>query len=349
MHHLPVRTAHPTELTNVRRVHPVHHLPKQHGFTLVELLVATMLAAILLVAIGGVAGQVVDTHDHVTERNELNRQARFAMDQMVRMVSQSRLLLLPQADKTVTPFVENIREQTIPASTPPTGSIYATAVLAVTLPATIDLDGNGVPDADNDGDGRLDEDLPADVTNDGKPGISGIDDDGAGVVDYFLSPVADDDESGDFSQNEDPLNGIDDDADGIVDEDPGADTNGDGCAGICGVDDDADGNLDEGATADDDEDGSSDEDWLDPVVFYLNGGTLMQRTQVPWDISGDGFVSGQDFIAEPIAENVTRFRVERLPLTATGQQLVELTLELTSPASGEMVSLSTRVRLGGAL
>jgi len=321
----------------------------QAGFTLVELLLAMVLAAILIVGLSGVTGQILDTRDHVTDRNELNRQARFAMDQMVRMVGHTRLLLLPLADKTPTTFVENIREQTIPASAPPPGSTFATAVLAVTLPATFDLDGDGIPDADNDGDGRFDEDLPADVTHDNKPGIAGIDDDGAGYVDYSFSPITDDDESADFSSDEDPLNGIDDDGDGIVDEDPSADINGDACPGICGVDDDGDNNVDEGGINDDDEDGRTDEDWYDPVVFYLNADTLMRRTPVPWDESGGGVVTGLDFITSVIAENVTRFRVERLPAMAGGVQLVDLTLELTSPDSSETVSLQTRVRVGGAL
>ena len=39
----------------------------------------------------------------------------------------------------------------------------------------------------------------------------------------------------------------------------------------------------------------------------------------------------------------------RVPGTLDGIQLVDLTLELTSPDSGEMVSLNTRVRVGGAL
>ena len=41
------------------------------------------------------------------------------------------------------------------------------------------------------------------------------------------------------------------------------------------------------------------EDWYDPVVFYLNGDNLMQRTPVPWDVNGGGFVTGLDFIIEP--------------------------------------------------
>jgi hypothetical protein len=115
------------------------------------------------------------------------------------------------------------------------------------------------------------------------------------------------------------------------------------------VDDDGDGAIDEGGTSDDDEDGQSDEDWYNPLVFYLDNGTLMERTPVPWDESGVGGVSGRDFIVEPIAGNVTRFRVERLPLNGGRHVLVDLTLELTNPVSRETVSINTRVRVGGAL
>ena len=50
--------------------------------------------------------------------------------------------------------------------------------------------------------------------------------------------------------------------------------------------------VDEGAVADDDEDGSSDEDWYDPLVFYLAGSSLVQRTPVPWDVDSSGSVTG---------------------------------------------------------
>jgi hypothetical protein len=107
--------------------------------------------------------------------------------------------------------------------------------------------------------------------------------------------------------------------------------------------------VDEGAVADDDEDGSSDEDWYDPVVFYLAGGTLLQRTPVPWDENASGTVTGTDFKTEVIADNVTHFRVERVPQAADRALTVDLTLALTSPQSGETVRLTTRVRVGGAL
>ena len=339
-----------TITTSPRRVRHAHRPTHQSGFTLIELLVSVTLAALLITGLGNIVGLAVETQEVVGEKNNLTRQAGFAMEQMVRAASHTRRLMLPMPDKTsTTTLVENIREQTNPPSAPPPGSSLASAVLAVTLPAYFDLDGNGVADADNDADGLFDEDLPADTTYDLKPGIIGIDDDGDGVTDDASAPDADDDESADQAQNEDSINGVDDDGDGISDEDPGADSNADGCAGICGVDDDADGTLDEGDVADDDEDGASDEDWYDALVFYLDNGTLMQRTPVPWDEDGSSGVSGLDYIVEPLAENVSRFRVERLLPKGNRPLLLDLTLELTSPTTGESVSLHSRIRVGAAL
>ena len=126
------------------------------------------------------------------------------------------------------------------------------------------------------------------------------------------------------------------------------DMNNDGCPGLCGIDEDSNGTVDEGSSWDDDEDGQSDEDSLDTVAFYLLAGTLIQRTPVPWDENSSGSVNGEDYIEHAIAENVTLFRVERVVQTGR-DQVVDLTLELTSPDSGESVSLNTRVRVGGAL
>jgi hypothetical protein len=268
------------------------------------------------------------------------------MDQMVRMVSHSRLLLLPMNDKPLTNWLENVREETVPPTTPTDDSTKYTAVLAVTLPAFVDLNGDGFPDADDDKDGRIDEDLGEDIHYDLNAGIVLIDDNGDGAVDETIS--IDDDETNSI-EGEDPINGIDDDNDGNVDEDPSANMNEDGCPGFCGVDDDGDGSIDEGSVDDDDEDGQADEDWYNALVFYLDNGVLKQRTPVPWDESGGGIVSGLDFITSDIVENVTRLRIERVPGTLGGVQLVDLTLELTSPDTGEMVSLNTRVRVGGAL
>jgi len=322
------------------------HNKQQSGYTLIELLIALALSAILFTGLGSVVGQAIDSRGAVQETNALTQQARFAMQQMVRAVRRSPHLLLPLNDSSNTNWPDNIREE--PAA-PVGDSTLATAVLAVTLDPAQDLDGDGTPDADNDGDGRIDEDLPQDTTYDNAPGIVLIDDMGDGTVDEFAACCSMDDEEDFGIINEDPVNGTDDDGDGLVDEDPGSDMNGDGCPGGCGIDDDGDGQVDEGSSFDDDEDGQSNEDWYDPVVFYLAGNTLMQRTAVPWDENGGGIVSGLDFIVEPLAENVSYFRVERVPQNGDRSQVVDLTLELTSPASGATISLNTRVRVGGAL
>jgi type II secretory pathway pseudopilin PulG len=323
---------------------------KHKGYTYVELAMALAIAGLLIAGLMGVVGTATKTGEEVGSRNDITRDARFAMQRMVNSVNRTRKLLIPMVDKVGTQFVENVREQFIPAASPPAGSSFATAVLAVALATDVDLDDDGIADADNDGDLLIDEDLPADSNNDGKPGISGIDDDGAGFIDYSGSDIADDDESANLAVDEDPINGIDDDGEGLIDEDPGADNNGDGCSGICGVDDDGDGSLDESVAEDDDEDGQSDEDWYDPVVFYIGpSGSLIERTPVPWDTNGDAVMTGQDYVESVIAENVSRFRVERIPASAGSPQLVDLILELTDPDSGESISLQTQVRVGGAL
>jgi hypothetical protein len=184
-----------------------------------------------------------------------------------------------------------------------------------------------------------------DGTNDDESGLYLIDDDGDGKVDN--EDKRSDDESKD--DNDDPVNGVDDDGDNNVDEDPGKDMNDDGCPGLCGVDDDGDGVIDEGDAEDDDEDGGNNEDWNNPVVFYLDNGTVKERTPVPWDTDSSGDVNGLDFITSDLADNVTRLRVERLPQGSDRRQRVALTLELTGPVTGETVRLETQVRVGGAL
>jgi len=326
-------------------MHTGRSIRASRGFSYVELLIVVVISSMITLSLMGVVGTAADSSDALQARNELNREARFAMQQMVKAVSHTRRLLLPFNDNPYTDYPEHIREQTIPPSPPIGSSTLASAVLAVTLPAYIDLDGNGVPDADNDGDGFIDEDLGEDTHNDFGSGVYAIDDDGDGDVDNSLD--IDDDERLDL-ESEDPINGIDDDGDNNIDEDPSADMNEDGCPGFCGVDEDGDGNIDEGNVNDDDEDGSSDEDWYDPLVFYLAGDVLRQRTPVPWDETGDSNVNGRDFVVADIAKNVTRFRVEKVADTARGER-VDLTLELTDPASGESVSLHTSARLGGKL
>lgn len=315
---------------NSRSPSPTAARARQRGFTLMELLLAMIIGAVLVAGLSEVTGQIVETRRQVTDRNDLNRQARFALDRMARAAANSPRLLLPYNDRdSTTAITENVH-----------------SVLAVTLDHLTDLDANGIPDADNDGDGRFDEDPPGDWTNDNAAGIYLIDDDVDGNVDEVGNAESDDEST---TINDDPVDGTDDDDDQNLDEDPPADINNDRCPGICGVDDDGDGIVDEGNADDDDEDGSTDDDWLDPVVFYLSGSQLIERHPVPWDEDASSGIDGRDFVESVIVDNVSRFRVERLPAAANAPVLVDIQLDITSPASGQTIALQTRVRVGGAL
>ena len=147
---------------------------KWRGFTLVELLLALVLTAMLLTALYGLVDNALGTEDSVDERQRLQRDARFAMQRMVSNIERSTLLILPTPDDPATNWREHVREQTVPASPPEGSSTLATAVLAIALPASVDLDADGFADADNDRDGRVDEDYPADVSNDAAPGITSL-------------------------------------------------------------------------------------------------------------------------------------------------------------------------------
>lgn len=319
---------------------------RSQGITLIELLVSLALTGIIIAGLAGVMSQTIATSDSVSQKNELTTEARFAMDRIHKAITHSSRLLLPLQDQSSSDWFEHIREQTVPATTPIDSSTLYTAILAVALPYYVDLDGNGISDADDDADGRIDEDLPADNHADGASGIYMLDDNGDGSIDEFANE--DDDESN-SEADEDILDGVDNDNDNSIDEDPGSDVNGDGCPGICRVDDDGDGQVDEGNQSDDDEDGRIDEDPYNPLVFFLEGSELRERIPVPWDTDGSGGIDGRDFLVTTIAENVTYFRVERVPLTGGGVQLVHINIELTSPVNQEAVSLHTAVRVGAAL
>ncbi len=303
------------------------------GLSLVELLISVSIAGLIMLSINGMLAMGLQSAQATQKKNALTRQAQFAMNLMVKTIQESPRLLLPLANSP-------IRGDTADDH----------GVVAVTLNHIRDLDGNGIPDADNDGDGLFDEDLPDDANNDGRRGIAYIDDDkkyGAEFSSFFNN---DDDEDYAFlvntNRNEDWIDGVDNDNDGLIDEDPPADMNNDGCSGACDVDEDGDGNNNEDAAEDDDEDEQSDEDWYDSVVFYEKNGNLYQRTPVPWDENTDGSITGKDYIESILVENVSSFVVTRLTTDSDSTQIVDLKLDLTNP-DGEIFSLNTQVRIRG--
>lgn len=299
-------------------------LSRNRGFSLVEVLVAVIITAALLAGLDEAMNLAFAEDAAYAERRELIRQTDFAMARMTRAISGSKRLLIPTPDNPTTPQTESTR-----------------AMLALTLDVALDRDGDGFADADNDKDGRIDEDVPPDMNNDHAHGILGVDDDDDGLVDENesgdVTNQRDDDEDGALA--EDPWNGADDDGDGSADEDVGSDANGDGCPGVCGKDDDGDWSIDEGDSGDDDEDGQVDEDWFDVVRFYVEGGQLKEA------IPAVNAVDGTDNVVTVLADGVTDFQVERLPDAARRNALVSLRLELTG-ATGKVVSFDTVVRVG---
>lgn len=298
------------------------------GFSLVEMLIVVAIVSILLLAITGLLDASLKGASYASDKNDLTQQARFALQRMSTGIKRTHQLVLPLVDNPGTTQLENIRDP---------------GVLAVAMDANLDRDRDGYADADNDKDGRIDEDFKGDRTNDGAPGIVGIDDNNDGNVDVSGASLPNNDDDEDGAGGEDTFDGIDNDGDGLVDEDAKSDMNGDATAGIMGIDDDADGSVDEGNQNDDDEDGTNDDDWLDTIVYFLNGTQLMER------MPNLNPADGTDYSEQSIADNVTSFRVVR-PARGTDRfDSIELVLELTSPGTGETVSLQTRVRVGGEL
>jgi hypothetical protein len=306
----------------------------------VEMTLALFIAGVLIVGMDGLLSTALKSHQYSQNQNDTLQQARFAMQQMTRAVAGTRRLMIPLGENSATAWSESVRD-----------------VLAVTLDPTMDRDQDGWADANNDKDyldinnngsrdagepERVDEDLANDNTNDSAPGIVDIDDNGDGTSDNSsaLSPIVDNDE--DNVETEDSINNVDSDNDGAMDEDIQQDMNRDVAPGIKNFDDDFDGSVDEGFIHDDDEDGTTGEDWFDPVVFFLNGATLMQR------LPNIDPVDGTDYTEYPIADNVTQLQVERLIGNDGVTVLVDITLQI-SPSNIEPITLNTRVRVGGAL
>ena len=290
---------------------------RRRGFTLVEMLAAVALAALLGAALYRALsfGLQVEAERRASQRQQ--QDLVFALDRIERLVTASPRLLIPQPERATTSHQESTRDP---------------GVIALVLPGDIDLDRNGIADADNDGDGAVNEDPSGDLTADGAPGVLGLDDDNDGAVDEAHAGAGadgeDDDEDG--SANEDGWTDSDDDGDFVRGEDPRSDSNHDSAPGRAGVDDDGDLLFDEGNTSDDDEDGSADEDWIDVVTYRLDGERLLERYPTP----GGGPLAA---VERELLDGVSLFRVRRTdPLGGAGTLLV-VELSVTS-ASGSTAS-----------
>lgn len=272
-----------------------HFKLNEKGVTLIELVIVILIVSIMAAGLSELLSIGLLSSRENRTKSELLDSANYAMNRIISDVRETNSVQIPTNANAV-------RD-------------------ALAISAMID----------NDNDGKIDEDGGGGIGNDGQPGLSGFDDDGDGSTDEGgAGAQLDDDEDGSF--DEDTLgDGLDNDSDGNYDEEFTADMNGDGCPGVCGTDDDGDGSVDEGSINDDDEDGSVDEDPVDPLVFYVNNGSLYEK-KIVWNPS-----TGANVITDrKLIDNVTQFRVERL-LGVNGKTVVKVRIELSAGKSGSVV------------
>ncbi len=122
---------------------------KSHGFTLIEVLIVTAISGMLMVSLSNVVGGALNANEVSKTKNDLNREASYAMRRIVEVVSHSPLLMI----------------------TTNNGELQIDTI----LDPQRDTDLDGFPDADNDKDGKIDEDLLLTTT--------GVDNDGDGDTD----------------------------------------------------------------------------------------------------------------------------------------------------------------------
>jgi len=218
----------------------------RRGLTLIELLVATAIMALLAAGVTTFVSTALHTHDQALGQGQLCLEGQQLIDRLTDCIRRATYVAIPNAHAPV-------RD-----------------ILAL----------SGFKNDDKDsyfGDPlfpRIDEDLPRDINDDGSPGLRGIDDDGDGYIDEGGDGHKEDDDEDGF-EDEDPVDGIDNDGDGNIDEDPHEDANRDGRPGLRGIDDDGDGWIDDDGDGkrDDDEDGSRNEDPMNALAFGVRHGT----------------------------------------------------------------------------
>jgi len=142
---------------------------KLTGFTLIEILIVVAIGGMLMLSLGNVIGQAMDTRNNTQTSNDLDQEAVFVMQQIIQIVSRSDWIDVKK--NTATEFHCHFRPD-----------------------PQRDIDKDGFADADDDKDGKVDEDDTGDMNGDGQPGIAGFDDDGDGSTDE--GDKNDDDEDG---------------------------------------------------------------------------------------------------------------------------------------------------------
>jgi len=152
---------------------------KARGFTLLELLLVLAMGSGLLLGVAYMVNLGMRSHDSGTAETEARQSLEFAMEHIGRALRETQDVLVPNE------IVAGRLERN---------------VLAVSLSPVFDANADGYADTDDNRNGLADEEvrqfrtgqalqfplrdpLPKDATNDDKPGIEGLDDDGDGNED----------------------------------------------------------------------------------------------------------------------------------------------------------------------
>jgi len=112
------------------------------GFTLLELLISIAILSMIMIGLQQVMGTALSAHRQTTEKTELLAQARYAMERMVMFVQETDQIDVPSVDKLV------VSERLIDTYDNDS-HIYV-------------FEGDGYLDADNDGNGQVNEGTPED-------------------------------------------------------------------------------------------------------------------------------------------------------------------------------------------
>jgi prepilin-type N-terminal cleavage/methylation domain-containing protein len=119
----------------------VHNPIKKSGFTLIELLIAIALMALIVGALDQVAARILSTYSAVQSSQDLVPQARYALERMVTFVQESDYILTPPTAALTEEL--KVSERLSDQYTNST-RVYTAA-------------GDGLPDADNNYDGLIDQ------------------------------------------------------------------------------------------------------------------------------------------------------------------------------------------------
>ena len=291
--------------------------PREQGFTLVELLMAVAVMSLISAAAAGLLFVCLQAHAHGTSKSALYSEGLIAMERMTSGVRNCTYLLIPNGHA-------------------PTRDILAFSG-AVNDDGDFYFDDPLFP--------RIDEDADSEMSDDGKPGIRDVDDDGDGLIDEGGSKDDDEDETDAGGELDgDRLDGLDNDGDGNIDEDLDDDATADGKPGIAGMDDDGDGMVDGHVTGwkdgepdtwkdhveDDDEDGEEDEDPLNPVVYEFDG-----ESNTLSEVHADG-------LNVALSKHVTAFTTTYEAPEATHAPRITISLTLTGD-DGESITFSEYV------